>query len=212
MPITMAVAPEETVANAGDLARKHFPGELEGDYEEILRRVELIRAPGSALRRLARAIVQSLPLARRRRRAPDADDRHVAFDGFTSAGHEDKLERDRRYGTVYRVTEARNAYLVRLEMPRRTPYSALKQAWKLPDEMPAYDYTISLGDDFLAICAGLRGEAIRRAAYVSPSFPSQFLTRIEFAQPVAAFKHRMVGKLLEVIVFKRAADAIPSAA
>ncbi|MBF6559328.1 MAG: hypothetical protein IVW56_03475 [Candidatus Binataceae bacterium] len=208
----MAIAPEETVANSAGLARKHFPGELEGDYAEIMRRVELIRAPGSALRRLARAIVQSLPLARQRRRAPDSDDRHVAFDGFARAGHEDKLERDRRYGTVYRVTEARNAYLVRLEMPRRTPYSALKQAWKLPDEMPAYDYTISLGDDFLAIRAGLRGEAIRRAAYVSPSFPSQFLTRIEFAQPVAAFKHRMEGKLLEVIVFKRAADAIPSAA
>src|ERR1700691_3101978 len=186
MPITMAVAPEESAANAADLPRKHFPGELDGDYEEIRRRVELMPAPGSRLRRLMRAIAQSLPFARWRRRVPDSDDRHVAYDGFTDPRYEDKLERDRRYGTVYRVTEARNAYLVRLEIPRRVPSSAIKHAWKLPDEMPAYDYTISLGDNFLAIRAGLRGEAMRRAAYVSASFPSQFLTRIEFAQPVAA--------------------------
>jgi hypothetical protein len=212
MPVTMIVAPQEAITNVVELAPKHFPGELDGDFDELLRRVEFAPQEDFWTRRLARTLTQIWPFARQRRLPNRPEDRHVAFDGFTVARHEDKLERDRRYGTVYTVTEARNAYLVRLEMPRRMPYSALKQTWKLPDEMPAYDYTISLGDDFLAIRAGLRGEAMRRAAYVSPSFPSQFLTQIDFARPVESFKHRMDGKSLEVIVFTRADAPLSSAA
>jgi hypothetical protein len=40
---------------------------------------------------------------------------------------------------------------------------------------------------------------------VSSSFPADFTTRIEFGEPVGAFKHRMRDKVLEVIVLK--ADA-----
>ena len=59
-----------------------------------------------------------------------------------------------------------------------------------------------LKHNVLAIRARLRGEALRRLAYVSPSFPSGFLTRIEFSQPVGRFKHRLRGQTIEVIVFK----------
>jgi len=72
--------------------------------------------------------------------------------------HEDKTERDRRYGTVYTVAEYANAYLVRLEMPRKLPPSSLKRLWNLPDEMPDYDYNIILGDNVIAISASVRGE------------------------------------------------------
>src|SRR5208282_693278 len=51
-------------------------------------------------------------------------ERKVAFDGFEGTMHEDKTERDRRYGTVYTVAEYANAYLVRLEMPRKLPLSS----------------------------------------------------------------------------------------
>src|ERR1700731_2423597 len=74
-------------------------------------------------------------------------ERKVAFDGFEGTMHEDKTERDRRYGTVYTVGEYANAYLVRLEMPRKLPPSSLKRFWNLPDEMPDYDYNIILGDN-----------------------------------------------------------------
>ena len=119
--------------------------------------------------------------------------------------HEDKTERDRRYGTVYTVAEYANAYLVRLEMPRKLPPSSLKRLWNLPDEMPDYDYNIMLGDNVITVSASVRGETIRRLSYVSSSFPADFTTRIEFGKPVGAFKHRMRDKVLEVIVFK--ADA-----
>jgi hypothetical protein len=48
----------------------------------------------------------------------------------------------------------------------------------------------------------VRGDAMRRLSYISASFPSDFLTRIEFDQPVTSFKHRLRDKVLEIVVFK----------
>ncbi len=139
-------------------------------------------------------------------------ERKVAFDGFEGTMHEDKTERDRRYGTVYTVAEYSNAYLVRLEMPRKLPPSSLKRLWNLPDDMPDYDYNIMLGDNVIAISASVRGETIRRLSYVSSSFPADFTSRIEFGKPVGGFKHRMREKVLEVIVLKADAAQLQNAA
>ncbi len=139
-------------------------------------------------------------------------ERKVAFDGFDTNIHDDKTERDRRYGTVYTVREFNNAYVVRLEMPRKMPASSLKRIWNLPDEMPDYDYNLVLGDSVLAISASVRGEAIRKLSYVSSAFPADFLTRIEFGTSVATFKHRMQNKVLDVIVMKGESDQLRSAA
>jgi hypothetical protein len=131
-----------------------------------------------------------------------SSERKVAFDGFMSDLYDEKTERDRRYGTVYTVSEHANAYLVRLEMPRRMPASSLKRLWNLPDEMPDYDYNIALLDGVLTITASVRGEALRRLCHVSASCPADFTTRIEFARPVTTFTHRLKDKLLDIIVMK----------
>ena len=138
--------------------------------------------------------------------------RTVGFDGFTTDFYDEKVERDRRYGTVYTVEEHSNAYLVRLEMPRRIPASSLKRLWSLPDEMPDYDYNISLGDAVLTISASLRGEALRRLSYISASFPADFTTRIDFDEPVTGFKHRLRNKVIEIIVLKNRNEEISHAA
>jgi hypothetical protein len=189
----------------GPLGQKHFAGEIEGDFEDALSKVE----PGGPAGRLRarRSIWASLlSLARldRLRGPAMRADRHVAFDGYSNPMHDEKIERDRRYGTVYTVVEHANAYLVRIEMPRRIPSSSLKELWKLPDGMPDYDYTITLHGNVLAVRAGVRGDAMRRLSYISPAFPSDFLTRVEFDQPVRSFKHRMRDKTLEIVVFKTA--------
>jgi ferredoxin len=139
-------------------------------------------------------------------------ERKVGFDGYTTDFYDDKVERDRRYGTVYTVQEQNNAYLVRLEMPRRLPTSSLKRLWNLPDEMPDYDYSIGLGDAVLTVTASVRGEALRRLSYISSSFPADFTTRIDFDEPVASFKHRLRNKVIEVIVLKSKNEEIPRAA
>jgi hypothetical protein len=138
--------------------------------------------------------------------------RKVSFDGYNSDQYDEKIERDRRYGTVYTVDEHANAYLVRLEMPRRIPTSSLKRLWNLPDEMPDYEYNISLADGVLAIGASVRGEALRRLSYISSSFPADFSTRITFERPVVAFKHRLRNKIIEVIVLKGESNELLDAA
>jgi len=139
-------------------------------------------------------------------------ERKVAFDGFQTNLHDEKLERDRRYGTVYTVKEYTNAYLVRLEMPRRLPASSLKRLWNLPDEMPDYDYNIALADNVLTINASVRGEALRRLSYVSSAFPADFMTRIELGKQVASFKHRLHDKVLEIVVLKGETAELKNAA
>lgn len=139
-------------------------------------------------------------------------ERKVAFDGFQTNLHDEKLERDRRYGTVYTVKEYANAYLVRLEMPRKLPASSLKRLWNLPDEMPDYDYSIALGDNVLTVRASVRGEALRRLSYVSSAFPADFMTRIEFGKQVAAFKHRLRDKVIEIVVLKGETGELKNAA
>jgi hypothetical protein len=138
--------------------------------------------------------------------------RKVAFDGFRSDLFDEKTERDRRYGTVFTVLETANAYLVRLELPRRIPASSLKRLWNLPDEMPDYDYNIALTDSSLLISGNVRGEALRRLSYISPSFPADFTTRIDLGVPVSAFKHRLRDKVLEIVAFKSDAMPLPRAA
>jgi ferredoxin len=139
-------------------------------------------------------------------------ERKVAFDGFQTNLHDEKVERDRRYGTVYTVKEYANAYLVRLEMPRKLPASSLKRLWNLPDEMPDYDYNIALGDNVLTIHASVRGEALRRLSYISSAFPADFMTRIEFGKQVAAFKHRLRDKVMEIVVLKGETGELKNAA
>ena len=141
-----------------------------------------------------------------------SSERKVAFDGFMSDLYDEKTERDRRYGTVYTVSEHANAYLVRLEMPRRLPASSLKRLWNLPDEMPDYDYNIALLDGVLTISASVRGEALRRLCHVSASCPADFTTRIELARPVTTFTHRLKDKLLDIIVMKGEVREVRAAA
>jgi ferredoxin len=128
--------------------------------------------------------------------------RKVAFEGYSIDIHDEKTERDRRYGTVYTVDEFANAYLVWLEMPRKIPASSLKRLWNLPNEMPDYEYNMSLADGLLTVSASVRGDALRRLSYVSASFPADFVTRITFGKPVNTFKHRLRNKVLEIIVMK----------
>jgi hypothetical protein len=195
LPVSMVVRPAGAEAPSSDTQSPQFPGELAESFATALARV----APP-----LSRAGLFG-GWWRRSTREASRTQRVVAFDGFRSDLYDDKLERDRRYGTVYTVVEQRNAYLVRLEMPRRLASSALRATWNMPREMPDYNYTIALTNNVLIVKASVPGDALRRLSYVSTSFPADFMTRIEFARLVDGFVHRLRDKVLEIIVFTRAA-------
>jgi hypothetical protein len=127
----------------------------------------------------------------------------VGQDGFSDARFDAKLERERRYGEVYRLREQPNGYLLELEFPRRVPSSGIKEEMGVPDEMPDYDYDVVLQNGFLVVKGSVVDKDVRRVAAFSPAFPPDFSTQIKLPSPVAGFKHRFRGKDLEVALLKR---------
>jgi hypothetical protein len=127
----------------------------------------------------------------------------VGQDGFSNQHFDEKLERERRYGEVYRLHEDVNGFLVELEFPRKTPKSGIKEELGIPDEMPDYDYDLSLHNGFLVVKGKVTDPALRKAASVSSAFPPDFTTNIKLPSRVKGFRHRFVDKNLEVALPKR---------
>jgi ferredoxin len=127
----------------------------------------------------------------------------VGQDGFKDPRFEDKIERERRYGEVYRLLEESNGYLLRLEFPRTVPPSGIKAELGIGDEMPDYDYDIALQNGFLVVKGKVTDPNVRKVAAVSSAFPPDFTQNIKLPGRVAGFRHRFVDKTLEVALPRR---------
>lgn len=134
---------------------------------------------------------------------PIATQGTIAVDGFHGGVFADKLERERRYGQVYSLTEQGNGYRLHFEFPRQVPQSAVKEQFSLPDEMPDYDYELSFRNGSFVVKGHVVDKNLRRLAAVSPGFPPDFTTNVELPKPANAFKHRLRNKTLEVVLLRR---------
>ncbi len=130
----------------------------------------------------------------------------VSFDGFSGGRDhfDEKLERDRRYGSIYRLEDRDDAYILRVEFPRLLPPSSLADELKLPPEMPDYDYELGLDDGAFVVHGRVTDPQVRKLTAVAPAFPSEFTTRVPLRDAVAGFRHRYRDKVLEVILPKAA--------
>jgi ferredoxin len=128
----------------------------------------------------------------------------VGFDGFYEGREpfDEKLERARRYGEVYQLEERDDAYLLRLEFPRRVPPSSLAEHFGLPTEMPDYDFEVGLEGQGLVVHGRVIDPQVRKITGAAPAFPSEFTTRIQLADPVTGFRHRYHDRTLEVVLPK----------
>jgi ferredoxin len=125
----------------------------------------------------------------------------VGFDGF-HAGREhfdDKLERARRYGEVFRLEDRDDAYLFHLEFPRVVPPSSLGTELALPTQMPDYDYDLKLENGTFVVHARVVDPQVRRITGAAPAFPSEFTTRVPLSDPVLGFRHRYRDRMLDVV-------------
>jgi ferredoxin len=127
----------------------------------------------------------------------------TAFEGYYTSEFDEKTERARRYGEVFTIEDMGNAYLLRLEMPRRVPVSATKREMGIGDDMPDYEYELAMRNGSFIVKGKLTDPQIRKLAAISPAFPPDFTRQIECKNPVASFKHRYRQKTLEAILFKR---------
>jgi hypothetical protein len=122
----------------------------------------------------------------------------VGQDGFYLDLFEEKIERQRRYGEVYRLRGEKNGYFFTLEFPRQVPASAAREKLGVGEEMPDYDYTLELQERYFTVVGKLRDPKLRRLAAASAGFPPDFTRRIELPERVAGFRYRLHEKTLEV--------------
>ena len=134
-------------------------------------------------------------------RTPDTGGQPI--EGYYTSEFDDKTERARRYGERYAVEQYGNAYVLRMELPRRIPVSAAKREMGIGDEMPDYDYDLSLKNGSFFVKGSVADPDVRKLAAVSSSFPPDFTKRIDVGKSIASFKHRYSDKVLEVVLFKR---------
>jgi hypothetical protein len=126
----------------------------------------------------------------------------IPVDGFYSGGFVDKLERERRYGNVYTVEDRGGAYLVRMEFPRWVPAIGVARRDQMPDEMPDYDYDLTLRDGQLVVKGKCLDENVRKISSSVGAFPPEFTTVIPFQQRITGFAHHFENKFLEVLLVK----------
>jgi hypothetical protein len=128
----------------------------------------------------------------------------TGFDGFYGGQEhfDDKLERARRYGEVYRLDERDDAYVFQLEFPRRLPPSSLAVELGLPPEMPDYDFDLTLVDGAFVVHGKVIDPSVRKLTAAAPAFPPAFTTRIALAHRVTGFRHRYTDRTLEVVLPK----------
>jgi len=128
----------------------------------------------------------------------------VGFDGFYGGAEhfDEKLERARRYGEVYKLEDRNNAYLLRLEFPRVVPPTSLGEELGLPRAMPDYEYDLAVHGRNFVVHGRIADTRVRKITGIAPSFPPDFTTRIALDTAVAGFRHRLRGKTLEVILPK----------
>jgi ferredoxin len=127
----------------------------------------------------------------------------VGFDGFYGGNFDEKMERDRRYGDVYRLEDWGRAYFLRLEFPRVLPPTGLKWELGLGDDMPDYDYDVALANGSVVVRGRVVDDRVKKLTAVGPAFPPEFTKQLDLGNPVRGFRHRYRDKILEVVLPKK---------
>lgn len=126
----------------------------------------------------------------------------IPVEGFYSKGFVAKRERERRYGNIYTVEDCGGAFLMRMEFPRWLPEIGVKSREQLSDEMPDYDYDLSLQDGELIVKGKCTDEKVRKISSSVGAFPPEFTSIIPFRQRISGFAHQFHDKNLEVLLVK----------
>jgi len=130
----------------------------------------------------------------------------VAVAGYyeTAGAFDEKHERERRYGEVYRLEERGGGYVFCLELPRRIPPSGIKEELGLGDEMPDYALDLSLRGSSFEVRGRVIDPRLRTVAASAPAFPPDFTTRIPLKERCIGFAYRYRNKNLDVVILKQA--------
>ncbi len=136
----------------------------------------------------------------------------MAHEGFydTGGAYDEKKERERRYGEIYRFEERPAGYILQMELPRTIPPSGVRDSLGLGSEMPDYEIDLRLRGGWFEVRGAVVDERLRTVAATAPAFPPDFVTRVPVSEPCIGFAQWYENKTLEVVLVKTsAADQLP---
>ena len=115
---------------------------------------------------------------------------------------EDKLERDRRYGRDYSVSEEDGYVHIRMNLPTRVPAVRDRFKYGLPEVMPDYGSHVYRKGNQVMITAWVKDPKVKALTHTSSSFPGQFTASFDVHRDVIGMKHRHDAHgIVEVILF-----------
>ncbi len=115
---------------------------------------------------------------------------------------QDEVERNRRYGRDYTVEEEKGYIRVKFNFPTKVPAVRDRFRYGLAEDMPLYRSHVQMQEGSLLIAGWLTDPKIRGLCHTSQSFPSQFMTTLDFDREVIGMTHRYdAHAVLEVILF-----------
>ena len=115
---------------------------------------------------------------------------------------EDKVERDRRYGRDYEVTEHDGYVRVLVNLPRRMPNVRDRYKYGFEETMPEYGAHAYLKGGSLFVTAWVKDAKVKKLTGTTNSFPSQFTVDFDIQRELVGdtYRHDAHGGV-EVILF-----------
>jgi len=117
---------------------------------------------------------------------------------------EDTLERDRRYGRDYTVTDEGDHIRIAVQFPTRVPAVRDRFRYGLTEVMPIYGHHVQQDGNVIQVYGWVKDPKIRALVHTTRSFPGQFMTAIELVPSTFGYVARFdAHQLLEIVVFKQ---------
>mgnify|MGYP001213450952 CR=1 FL=1 len=115
---------------------------------------------------------------------------------------EDTVERDRRYGRDWTVSEEKGYVRVRLNLPTRVPAVRDRFRYGMEETMPEYATHVYMNGSTLSVTAWVKDPKIRALTHTSRSFPGQFTTSWDLPGDIVGYEARHDAHgLVDVVVF-----------
>ena len=115
---------------------------------------------------------------------------------------EDQVERDRRYGRDFEVTEHEGYVMVEVRLPQRVPALRDRFRYGLPEIMPEYGAHAYQQGSQLFVTAWVKDPKVRALAGTSNSFPSQFTKTFNIERDICGSVSRFDAHgIFQVVMF-----------
>ena len=115
---------------------------------------------------------------------------------------EDPIERERRYGRDYTIEKQDGIVVVTFQFPRATPLVRDRFRFGLPDEMPNYRHHVQFENKNLLVAGWITDPKVKALCHTSNSFPSQFITTLDFEEDFVGHDSRFDAHgILQIALF-----------